>query len=360
MPSNSYKKILFSGGGTLGPVMPLLAVWDVLRAQKQLPLEALWVCTPQGPERALLEKEGLRTRTLHTPKLRRYASLYTLLLPFSLVWSCLRAWFLLRRERPDVVVTAGGYTSLPIHLMAHLLRIRSFVHQQDLEPGLTNRILAPLATSLTVAFPETVSQFKTTAVAIGNPVREDIAHPTQKGERFHLEPGVPTLLVLGGGVGATSLNRIVWDALPELTKYCQVIHSTGAGKENQDVRFPRYHAYAFIDRAALADAYAVALLVVARAGMGTLTELAALRKPAILAPIVGSHQEANARAAVEKGAALRWGGGSSRDFIEMIKAVLHDPEACARMSDAWRTVLRTDAANRLAMMILYALGRRVK
>ena len=150
-------KILFSGGGTLGPVVPLLAVWDQIVKRSPVPVEAVWVGTPDGPERNVVKKKGLRFISLSAPKLRRYFALQTLVLPFIFAAAFFRAFYLLKKERPSVVISAGGYTSVPIHLAAWLLRIVAFVHQQDVVVGLTNKIIAPKATSVTCAFKESLA-----------------------------------------------------------------------------------------------------------------------------------------------------------------------------------------------------------
>ncbi len=352
-------KVLFSGGGTLGPVVPLLAVWDDLSDRIPVPLEGIWVGTPDGPEREVVEQTKLRFVSFPAPKLRRYFSWKTFWLPFALFGAIVRAFRLLAHERPRVVISVGGYTSVPIHVAAWLLRITALVHQQDVCVGLTNKIIAPLASSITCAFEQSKKAFKRKAMVIGNPVRSDvlqgdvaIAH-----KRFDLEADIPVVLVLGGGTGAIQLNTLVWDHLPEITQFVQIIHSTGDGK-GRTLEAKRYRQYPFINREDLAHAYAVADVVVARAGMGTLTEISALKKPSILVPMPNSHQEDNAKVFAESGAGLVLNATTKDRFVDMLRELITDRNAQQRMQEALPHALRTDAANRLSQMALYVLAKK--
>ena len=357
MKQTKYK-IVFSGGGTLGPVIPLLAVWEEIKKNSPVEIEAIWIGTTNGPERRIVEKAGIKFIALGAPKFRRYFTLKNLFVPFRLVWSFFKAFKLLGKIHPKVIVSAGGYTSIPVHYAGWLLRISSFVHQQDVGVSLTNKLIAPLASSISCAFESSCKEFKKKTICIGNPVAENILRGSKERakEIFELEDGVPVVLILGGGTGAKEINNAVWNGLPELVQFCQVIHGTGAGKCRQ-MKTQRYHQYPFISHEDLAHAYAATDLVVVRAGMGTITEITALSKPAILVPILNSDQEKNAEVFEKAGAVVVFRSGGKANLISQIKNLLQSGDA-QKMSANLKKVMRTDGATRLGQMILYALSRK--
>ncbi len=190
-------KILFSGGGTLGPVTPLLALHETINVME--PLEFVWVGTKNGPEKVLVKKSGIRFLTLPSSKLRRYFSLQTFVDIFVFVQAFVQAIFLLRREKPQVCIYAGGYVSVPLHCAAWILGIPTWVHQQDVEVGLANRLMAPMATLITVALETSVAHFsKKKTRMLGNPVRPSIflGNKNRALQKFGLEPHLPVLLPL--------------------------------------------------------------------------------------------------------------------------------------------------------------------
>ena len=295
MTSTNPTKIILSGGGTLGPVFPLLALAEKITSAYPA-AEFLWLGTKNGPERDIVKAHGIRFRDLSAGKFRRYFSWRNFRDLFLIKWGFWQALFLLAREKPAIVVSAGGFNSVPTVWAAWFLRIPCFIHQQDLQPGLANRLMAPFAREITVAFKTTLRHFQTRKTTwIGNPVRAEIfqGDSVRALQTFHLENDLPTVLIIGGGTGATGLNDLVLKSLPALTKFCQIVHSTGPGKSTS-VKNPRYHPFDFIKQG-LPDIMAAADLVVTRAGLSTLSELAVLGKPMVIIPMPDSHQEINAR-----------------------------------------------------------------
>lgn len=350
--------VMFVGGGTLGPVLPLLAVLDALREKSPLPLRVTWVATPDGPEHLILAAEkDIEVVSLGSAKLRRYWAWQNLLAPFVFLASIVRAWTIVRRIRPTIVVSAGGFTAVPVHIVAWLHRIPSHVHQQDVIVGLTNKIVAPMASSLTCAFAASKAQLPSYAAVIGNPVRSDVTQGSRA--RARKEWGIaddrPVVLVLGGGLGAQALNDAMRDGLSTLTQHAHVLHVTGRGKMNTTHAHEHYTQLEFLGRAHMADAYAVADLVIARAGMGTVSELALLRKAAILVPIPGSHQEANAHEVFRSRAARI---ATTDTVVHTACDLLADESVLAHMREAWPGVLRTDAGMRIALMVLHIISSR--
>lgn len=352
-------KVLFSGGGTLGPVTPLLAVAAEIR-RRQPDTVLTWFGTKTGPERALVEAAGIKFVAIPSGKLRRYASGSNILDVFRIAAGCFAAFWLLLRDRPNVIVSAGGFVAVPVVWAGWLLRIPSHIHQMDVRPGLANRLCQPFARSISVSLEKSLADFpKKKTVWTGNPVRPELLTGSRaEAEKiFYLDAGVPTVLALGGGTGSSALNALVKGASHFTQRTCQIIHLSGKGKKDVHVAI-RYHQLEFL-AADMRHALAAADVVVARAGMGSLTELAALGKPAIIVPIPKSHQEDNARYFAARGAAIFLDEPSltPERLAAEIKSLLTDPDRLVKMSDAMLIMAKPDAAAALAERII-AIGNQ--
>ena len=353
-------KIMLSGGGTIGSVSPLLAVCQAIR-QREPQTEFLWVATRRGPEHRLIGEYGIPIRPIFSGKLRRYASWRNITDPLLITIGFLQSLAMVNRFKPDAVLSAGGFVSVPLVLAAQLLGKPTFIHQQDVEPGLANKLMARRATVITTASEKSRADFPNQEVTVvGNPVRPDIsAGSRQRGyESFQLDPNVPTVLIMGGGTGARRLNELVLESLPRLVTFCQVIHLTG-GKAARVASHARYRGYDFLT-SKLADAYAVADLVVSRAGMSALSELAATAKPTILIPISASHQEANATQFIKYNAALRLDERelTAAQLTTAIQTLLDNPVQRETLSRNLRKLLPDDAADTIADLVIRHYGRR--
>lgn len=351
-------RIIFAGGGTLGSVSPLLAIYTALR-QSGWSVTPRWVGTKSGPERSVVVSQGIPFQSIFSAKLRRYFDWRTFVVPWAIGLGVMQAWRLLGRFRPQVVVCAGSYVSLPVAFAAWIRRIPIMVHQLDVHPTLTNRILTPLASRITVSFAQSLGHFprrKTTLT--GNPVRGSLSLPTRAAAcaYLHLDPSLPVVLVIGGGTGAAALNRLVWAALPSLLACGQVVHLTGRGKMEPIAEHPRYRAYEFLD-ADLPQAFAAADLVVSRAGGGTLSELAVLGKPTIVMPIPGSYQEANALAFAKQNAAILvpQAGISASDFAQRVCQVLGDLPLLASLNRNMSKMMPANAAQTVAGIVRHLI-----
>lgn len=303
-------KILFSGGGTLGPVTPLIAIYEVLKEEHKSN-QFLWVGTHDGPEKDLVEQQGIRFVTISSGKIRRYLSLWNIVDIFKIIAGFFQSMKLLWRERPDVCISAGGFVSVPMHWAAWLLGIPTWIHQQDFNMGLANYLMKGVATQITTALESQLHYFsKRKTQWIGNPVRKEIVegHRVAAFEKFGLDKDVPVVFVTGGGTGSLRVNQLTVEALPSLIDHCQIIHLSGKDRPQELVQhsaelFPvHYHVYQFFTRE-MKDAYAAADIVVSRGGFGTLTEIAALGKVAIIIPKPG-HQVENVLFLESKGAVL--------------------------------------------------------
>lgn len=300
-------KILLSGGGTLGPVAPLLAI-AVAYKKIHPTAEFVWVGTKTGPERELVSKYHIPFFVISSGKWRRYFSWQNFIDLFKLKLAFWQSLFLLRREKPDLLISVGGFVSVPLHWMAWLLKIPTWVHQQDVHPGLANRLMVWRATKVTVALKESIKYFPH-AEWIGNPVRDlTVANYLDSKNRFNIPAKAVTIFALGGGTGSEKINQLVVESLGRWPKEWQVIHLIGKGRPQTAVAnatklFPNYHAYEFFTNE-MKDAYASADLVICRAGFATLTEVASLKKSAIVIPMPDTHQEANAKYLAEEKAVV--------------------------------------------------------
>jgi len=353
MQNKTSMNIFLSGGGTIGSVSPLLAIYQHIAARNS-EVKFVWVGTRNGPEQKIVASYNLEFEPIFAGKLRRYASLANLIDPIFILFGFFQSLLLIARYRPAIILSAGGFVSVPLVFAGWLLRVPALIHQQDVEPGLANKLMAPFAKIIPVTFSESKPAFpaKKTRVT-GNPVRADIL----TGDRqeaigyFSLEPDIPTVLVIGGGTGATTVNKLVVDSLDELVIFCQVIHLTG-GRMDQIVTHRRYHGFEFLTDE-LKHAYAAADLVVSRAGMSALTELAMLGKPTIVIPISESHQESNASAFLKNNAVvlMREQKLTASQFAQAIEGLLGDPATLRNLSRNIRSVLPTDATERISSML---------
>lgn len=355
-------KILFSGGGTGGSVTPLLAIYEELK--KGSKIQALWLGTEDGPERRLVEASSIKFSAIAAGKFRRYLSPKHFIDPFKIIVGFFQAFKKLLRFKPDALLTAGSFVSVPVVWAARILRVPIFIHQQDVRVGLANKLMARYAKCITVTFPEHLKQFKNKdAVWTGNPIRKELLEGSAQRARdvFSLKEDLPVVLVLGGGTGAVKINELVIAGIEKLLDHTQVIHLTGLGFKTDDavekisarrLKYPdRYHVFEFlVDE--MADAFAVCDAVVARAGMGTLTELALLGKPALLIPLAG-HQEENAHYFISKNAALGFGQKeiTPEIFAETIIRLVKDKEQQKRLSSNIKAIMKTGAAKAIAKKI---------
>lgn len=302
-------KILFSGGGTLGPVTPLLALKEMI--ESDFPdAEFLWVGTVNGPEKELVESQGIRFISLSSGKFRRYFSLFNVTDVFRIISGFFQSLRILSREKPSLCISAGGYISVPLHSAAALRGIPTWIHQQDREVGLANRLMSPFASAITVATEDQKKQFSARKTSwLGNPIRKEVLSGNRMRARklFGIQSSLPVVFVTGGGTGSEKVNQMIVEALPHLEGVCEVLHLSGKERAHMLTQtaaehFSFYHTYEFFT-SEMKEAYALADIVVSRGGFGTLTEIAALQKAAILIPKPG-HQEKNVKFLIDGGAAL--------------------------------------------------------
>jgi len=368
------KKIMFSGGGTGGSVMPLLAVAEELI--KDGPVEIIFVGSVSGPEKDLIVSFNKSLSRGTTPlvyvslpggKWRRYFSWRNFLDIFVTLSGFFQALAILDRYRPDLVVSAGSFVSVPLIWAAAWKRIPILIHQQDIRPGLANKLMAPCARAVTVTFEKSLIDYGPKAALVGNPIKNLTGYKertTDTKQKYHLNQSLPLVLITGGATGATRINELVFAAAKELSGFCQLVHLTGQGKLT-DRRVPsltNYHALEFVPNEELLNLMAASDLVVSRAGLGVLTELAALAKPVILIPIPDSHQEDNAALFVRQGAAvvLEQKELTPNKMILAIKDLLADYEKQVRLSQQIAKIIKPGAAEKMAAIIWEMIKTNVK
>ena len=244
---------------------------------------------------------------------------------------------------------------MPVALAAWLLRVPILIHHQDIEAGLANKLMAPLATKISLSFDVSLKDFGSNkAVLTGNPIRDEFYHCDRDKSLalFHLKNELPVILITGGGTGSQKINEVVKEALPQLTKFAQVIHTTGAGK-GFSFDSDNYHQYEFLSHE-MPEALCAADLVVSRAGLSILTELSIGGKPTVLIPLFKTHQEHNASFYQQHNAvvAVSEPSLSAKMFAGLLRNLLANKEQLNSLSENIRKIMPTDGAQRVTDLLL--------
>lgn len=299
-------KIVLTGGGTAGHVMPHIALLPEMKNRQW----SVFYIGSSGIEKTLIEAQKIPFYTIPTGKLRRYFSMQNVTDLFRILGGVVCAGMHLLKLKPDVVFSKGGFVSVPVSFAAKLLGIPVITHESDVTPGLANKLICPLATKIIHAFPETSRYLPASKAVLGGiPVRQEL-HKGSKATglelcNFSADDPRPIVLCMGGSQGAKRLNEAIRDALPDLSKKFRIIHLTGTGKD-LSISHEGYKGFEFVSDE-LKDLLCLADLVVGRAGANSIFELLELRKPMLLIPlVVGSRgdQVLNAKSFVNEGWAL--------------------------------------------------------
>ena len=279
----SLKKIVLCGGGTAGHVTPHLALIPVLQSEGW---EVSYIGGKAGIEKDLIEKLGtVKYYGVSGGKLRRYFSWKNFTDPFKVLAGVFQAAWRIRKIKPDVLFSKGGFVSVPVVIGAWLNRVPIVCHESDMTPGLANKITMPFAKTVCCTFEETTKLINK-GVYTGTPIRPELLKGDKKRglERFGFKESKPVLMVTGGSSGAQAINAAVRQCLPKLTKSFQVLHLCGNG--NLMAAYEGTENYRQVEylNEELADAFACSDILISRAGANTLCEILALRKPALLIP----------------------------------------------------------------------------
>lgn len=365
-------RLLIAAGGTGGHVSPAVAVITELRERGALG-DTLWIGSHAGVEGHAASAHDIPFRAIQTGKLRRYVSPRTLVDAARLPVGLGQAWRIVRQFAPDVVLSTGGFVSVPTVIAASRVA-PVLTHEQTAIVGLANRINARFAGTMAVSFAQTAISASTMhdrVIVTGNPVRSNLANgdPDRALSRWGFRRDLPLVYITGGARGASPLNQRIGALLPALLEHCQILHQVGPASANRDATRltdarktwtatlqRRYQVVAYVGDE-LADVYAAASLVVSRAGAGTIAELAALGKPSILIPLPGAggdEQTRNAQLLTEIGGAIllpQHQADPNRLRTEILD-LLNDPERRTAMGSAAATVGHGEAAGNLADALL--------
>lgn len=280
------KKIAFTGGGTIGHVAVNLAL--IPEAQKR-DIETIYIGSKKGIEKEMITDSAKDTKyiPISSGKLRRYLSFENLKDVFKVLKGVLDARKVLKKEKPDLVFSKGGFVSVPVIIAAKSLKIPSIVHESDVTPGLANKISMKFANKMYTTFEETLKYVpKEKSDYIGAIIREDLRDGSKE-EGYQLtgfNDQLPVLLVMGGSLGSKALNKAIRDNLDYLTKKYQIIHLTGKGHVDHSIKNDNYVQYEFVSNE-LMHFYAITDTVISRAGANAIYEFATLKLPMLLIPL---------------------------------------------------------------------------
>lgn len=282
------KKIVLTGGGTAGHVTPNLALLPRLREEGY---EIAYIGSYDGIEKKLIGDFDIPYTGISTGKFRRYLDVKNLTDPFRVVKGFSEARKYLKSFRPDVVFSKGGFVSVPVVRAASSLGIPCIIHESDMTPGLANKLCIPAAWKVCCNFPETFRMLpEHKAVLTGSPIRQELAQGNKLAglDMCGFTANKPVIMVIGGSLGAANVNKAVRDALPKLLEDFQVVHLCGKDKiDNLLLNTAGYKQFEYI-KSELKDLFAMADLVISRAGANAICELLALKKPNILIPLPAS------------------------------------------------------------------------
>lgn len=360
--------ILISGGGTGGHIFPALSIANALR--RRLEAEILFVGADNRMEMERVPAAGYKIIGLPVAGFDRKNLLRNFGVLLKLYKSLTRARNIVKDFKPDVAIGVGGYCSGPTIKAAQKAGVPTIIQEQNSYAGVTNKLLSDKAEKICVAYPEMERFFPADKIVMtGNPVRRDLTDKMpDKAEalkRFGLEPGIPTLLVIGGSLGALTLNETMGKDLKRLVDSgLQIIWQTGKNFSDRGeaaaVGLKGVTVTKFITD--MPAAYAAADLVVSRAGAGTISELEILGKAVILVPspnVAEDHQTKNARALSDKGAAILVPDCEARDILlDVITSTIANPELMASMRRNIKELALTEADEKIVDEVVKIINRK--
>jgi UDP-N-acetylglucosamine--N-acetylmuramyl-(pentapeptide) pyrophosphoryl-undecaprenol N-acetylglucosamine transferase len=368
-------KLVFTGGGTGGHIFPIIAVIREMRKIHQgKDVEFFYIGPKDEFSLILLSQEGIKVKTVLSGKIRRYLGIKTLFqniidvfikIPIGFFQAFYYFFFL----APDLIVSKGGFGSVPGVMAGKLLQIPIFLHESDTAPGLANRFLARFSLRIFVSFPKTEYFKPSKMILIGNPIRREMLEESEKEaqEIFKLTKEKPVILILGGSQGAQRVNDRILQVLSDLLQNFEVIHQTGRANFKQVQAEAKvviskdlekyYHAFPFFKERGIKKAYRLADLIVSRAGSGSIFEIAAFGKPCILIPLPESaqnHQVKNAYSYARNGACqiLEEPNFTAHFFLERLKSLFANPQQLEKMKKAAKQFSKPEAATRMAQYIV--------
>ena len=366
-------KIIVSGGGTGGHIFPAIAIANAIKALRP-DAEFLFVGAEGKMEMEKVPAAGYKIEGLWISGFQRKLTMSNLAFPFKLVSSLLKANQILKKFKPVAVIGTGGFASGPMLQVAANKGIVTLIQEQNSYPGITNKILSKKVDKICVAYSGMEKYFpKEKILLTGNPIRQDILSLEGKRDRgletFGLSPDKKTILVIGGSLGARTINESIVKCLCAFEKNnIQLIWQTGKGfYETAKLAVVQYEgkgikAFDFIQK--MDYAYAVADLVISRAGASSVSELCLVKKPCILIPspnVAEDHQTKNAMALVTHNAAVLIKDSEAREKLcTETLTLINDVEQCYKLSENIGKLAFQDSANVIANEILSLINGRVK
>ena len=372
-------KILFTGGGSGGHVLPIIAITrEIRKFSIKKELEFFYIGPKDSFGDLLLSQEDIKIKNVVAGKIRRYVDRESLFLnfidiafkiPFGMMQSFFHIFFL----APDLIFSKGGFGSVSAVITGWLLGVPIFIHESDSIPGLANKFLAKFSSKIFTSFPRTTEFDEGKIILVGNPIRKEILGGSKEKAKkiFKLTEKKPIVLVLGGSQGAERINDLFLEILPEIIQEFEIIHQCGESnfeRVNDESKViikeflhRYYHPFPFLKEEELKNAYAACDIVVSRAGSGSLFEIAAVGKPSILIPLPESaqnHQINNAYVYAESGAAvvLESENFTPHFFFEQLKMLFTNPEKLKEMSESTKKFAKPSAAKDIARYILSHLN----
>lgn len=384
MKKNSLK-ILFTGGGSGGHVIPVIAIVRELRrinAGKELELYYF------GPKddfgEIFLSQEDIKIKNILAGKLRRNTDWKSFLnnfidIFFKIPLGIIQSFFMVLFLFPDLIFSKGGYGSLPVVIAGRMLFRPIFIHESDVSPGTANRFASKFAKETMVSFAQTEYFSLEKMIVVGNPIRKEILEGSKKEaeEMFKLNYDRPVLLILGGSQGAQRINDKILELLPTLLDSFEIILQCGENNYQQvkaeaKITIERFgtlesafHLYPFLKEQEIRQAYAAADLIVSRAGSGSIFEIAANGKPSVLVPLplpesAQNHQVKNAYAYGEAKACLvmEENNFTVRFFLEKLRYLFSNPSELDKMRKAAKEFSRPESARIISQRILNYLSKK--
>ncbi|WP_123053444.1 undecaprenyldiphospho-muramoylpentapeptide beta-N-acetylglucosaminyltransferase [Clostridium sp. JN-1] len=279
------KKIIMTGGGSAGHVTPNLALIPKL---KKMGYEVQYIGTEDGIERKIIEKQNIKYHVISSGKLRRYFDVKNFTDPFKVLKGIIQSTLIIKREKPNIVFSKGGFVSVPVVIGANFNKVPVIAHESDITPGLANKLSVPYCTKVCVTFPESQKYIKDNkAVLTGTPIREELINGSSiLGKRIcGFEDKKPVLLVIGGSLGSKFINDTIRECIDKLTRDYNVVHICGKNNIDNNLKNKKgYVQFEYVNEE-LPHIMNSADLVISRAGANVIFELLALKKPNILIPL---------------------------------------------------------------------------
>lgn len=278
------KKIILTGGGTAGHVTPNIALVPKL---KENGFDIKYIGTYNGMEKQLVQDAGLDYVGISSGKLRRYFDLKNFTDPFRIIKGYFEAKKIIKKYKPDVVFSKGGFVTVPVVYAANKYNIPVIIHESDMTPGLANRLAIKKSTKVCHNFPETAAYLGSKAVHTGSPIRSELfsGNKITALDMCGFSANKPVIMVTGGSLGAENVNKLVRSALPSLLEKFQVAHLCGKGKVDESLNDVKGYAQFEYISDEMKDFFAMADLIISRAGANSICEIVALHKPNILIPL---------------------------------------------------------------------------